>query len=90
MAIACAGYRVSSGLGHHQSTLEATTGAIPGSRPHALIISISRKRNRIDYERVDVATDSEAEELLEKAKEFYQLVEPWIGKVHPDLKRRES
>ena len=91
MAIACAGYRVSSGLGHHQSTLEATTIAIPASRPYAdYFDTCRRKRNRIDYEHADVATDSEAEELLEKAHEFFRLIETWIGKTHPDLKRRES
>jgi hypothetical protein len=87
MASACAGYRVTSGLGHHQSTLDALTVAIPECRLYAdYFDTCRRKRNRIDYEHVDAATDSESQELLEKARELSRLVEAWISKAHPDLK----
>jgi len=44
-----------------------------------------RKRNQIDYTQSHVATDTEAKEILTKAKEFYELVEAWIAKHHPKL-----
>jgi hypothetical protein len=37
-----------------------------------------RKRNVIDYTRSHVATDSEADEIVNKAREFYELTEAWI------------
>jgi uncharacterized protein (UPF0332 family) len=46
-----------------------------------------RKRNVIDYTRAAVATDSEAEEIVSKAKEFHELVETWIGSKFARLKR---
>jgi len=45
-----------------------------------------RKRNVIDYDDAFVATETEAKEILEKAKEFAQIVEKWIVKNHPSLK----
>lgn len=46
-----------------------------------------RKRNVIDYTRSDVATETEANEILEKATDFYELVEDWIDSKYPNLKR---
>jgi uncharacterized protein (UPF0332 family) len=42
-----------------------------------------RKRNQVDYDYANAATETEAEELLQKAKEFRDLVEAWIRKHHP-------
>lgn len=87
MAVACAGYRVSSGSGHHQNTLEAVRSAAPASAAYAdYFDACRRKRNRIDYEYAYVATENEATELLGKAREFQQLVEKWIASRHPDFK----
>jgi uncharacterized protein (UPF0332 family) len=41
-----------------------------------------RKRNQVDYDRANAATETEAEELLDKAEEFRDLVEKWISKHH--------
>lgn len=46
-----------------------------------------RKRNLIDYTHSDVATETEAEEILLKAREFDELVEAWIASTSPNLKR---
>jgi len=35
-----------------------------------------------------VATETESKEILEKAAEFYELVEVWIAKKHAALQRR--
>jgi uncharacterized protein (UPF0332 family) len=45
-----------------------------------------RKRNVIDYDDAFVATETEALEILTKAKEFAGVVEEWIAKNHPSLK----
>lgn len=88
MAIACAGYRVTSGAGHHQKTFEAVKTALgKTSEPLAdYFDTCRRKRNLIDYDASEVVTDTEAEELLEKAEEFQEMVEEWIVKHHPTFK----
>ena len=71
MAIACAGYRV-AGPGHHATTFEAVEVAM-GSSVSMLATyfdTCRRKRNQVDYDRVNAATETEAEELLTKAEEF--------------------
>jgi uncharacterized protein (UPF0332 family) len=46
-----------------------------------------RKRNTIDYTFSNVATETEAEEIIVQATEFYNQVEDWIMKNHPTLKK---
>lgn len=86
MALACAGYRVSSTLpGHHQITFEAA-GIVLGVPARPLtdyFETCRRKRNVIDYDSADVTTESQASELLEKAAQYRTLVEGWIAKNHP-------
>lgn len=88
MAIACAGYRVTSGAGHHQKTFEAVKTALgKPSEPLAdYFDTCRRKHNLIDYDATEVVTDTEAEELLKKAEEFQELVEEWIVKHHSSFK----
>lgn len=45
-----------------------------------------RKRNTIDYTFSNVATETEATEILVQASRFYGEVEDWITKNHPSLK----
>lgn len=88
MAIACAGYRVTSGSGHHQKTFEAVKQALgkPGEPLADYFETCRRKRNHIDYDASEVVTNTEAQELLEKAGEFREMVEEWIVKHHPAFK----
>jgi uncharacterized protein (UPF0332 family) len=46
-----------------------------------------RKRNTIDYTFSNVATETEAKEILIQASQFYSEVEGWITKNHPSLKK---
>jgi hypothetical protein len=88
MAIACAGYRVTAKTGHHKVTVEAITLAV-GAAVSAYadyFETCRRKRNVIDYTRSHVATDTEADEIVTKAREFYDLVEARIEATFPDLK----
>ena len=40
----------------------------------------------IDYDDAFVATETEALEIVAKAKEFVNVVERWIAQNHPALK----
>jgi uncharacterized protein len=86
MAIACAGYRV-VGQGHHLTTFEAVELAMGRSiAPLARYFeTCRRKRNMLDYDMANVATETEVRELLEKAEEFRQLVEQWMAQHHPQF-----
>ena len=87
MAIACAGYRV-VGAGHHRISFDVVKLALGrAADPHSDYFDrCRRKRNVIDYDDAFVATETEATEILTKAKEFADVVEQWIAKNHPSLK----
>ena len=89
MAIVCAGYRVSAKTGHHKISLDSVKLALGSiADPYADYLDVCRrKRNIIDYTHSHVATESEAREIVEKAREFYGLVEAWIETKSPKLKR---
>jgi hypothetical protein len=86
MAIACAGYRV-VGQGHHVTTFEAVELAM--GRSVASLVSYfetcRRKRNMLDYDTANVATETEVRELVEKAHAFRQLVEQRIAQQYPQF-----
>lgn len=89
MAIACAGYRVTAKTGHHKISFDSIKLALgAGADKYAdYFETCRRKRNVIDYTRSNVATETEAKEILEKAKEFYEFVEAWVHSNFPNLKR---
>lgn len=87
MATACAGYRVAAVPGHHALSFECAGFAL-GKQADKLVLffdACRRKRNVIDYTGVQIATSTEAAELLQRAKEFSTLVEAWIKSDHPRL-----
>jgi hypothetical protein len=87
MAIACAGYRVAAVPGHHALSFECAGMAL-GKQVDTLVLffdACRRKRNVIDYTGVQIATSTEAAELLHRAQEFTALVEAWIKASHPHL-----
>jgi len=89
MAIACAGDRIVSKVGHHRVSLESAK-LVLGNPVHKYadyFETCRRKRNTIDYTFSNVATETEAEEILVQAAEFYNHVEEWITKNHPALKK---
>ena len=80
-------YRVAFGPGHHQTTFEAAELAL-GAGSTSLTTyfdTCRRKRNVLDYDLAHVVTDSEADELLQTARDFAQLVEAWIAQHHPQF-----
>ena len=86
MAIACAGYRV-LGRAHHQTTIEALELAMgQDERDWGAYLDICRrKQNVVDYDTADVATLSEADELVTGTLAFRDRVETWIRRQRPDL-----
>jgi uncharacterized protein (UPF0332 family) len=84
IVIACSGYRV-VGAGYHLATFESLEIAMgsPVSALAAYFDTCRRKRNQVDYDRTNAATETEAEDLLQKAEEFRELVEQWIQKHYP-------
>ena len=89
MVIACAGYRVIAQTGHHKVAFEiiALTLGVGVSKYSDYFERCRRKRNVIDYTRSDVATETEAREILEKATEFHGFVEAWIDSNYSNLRR---
>ena len=87
MGIACAGYRV-VGAGHHRISFEVVKLAMgKAADPYSDYFDrCRRKRNVIDYDDAFVATETEAKEIVTKAKEFVEVIEQWIAKNHPSLK----
>ena len=88
MAIACAGYRIVSKVRHHRMSLESTK-LVLGKAAHNYadyFETSRRKRNTIDYAFSNIATDTEAKQIVVQAKQFYVEVEDWITKNHPPLK----
>ncbi|BDI30851.1 hypothetical protein CCAX7_29020 [Capsulimonas corticalis] len=73
MAIACAGYRV-AGLGHHQTSFEAAEIALGAQSASftAYFDACRRKRNTVDYDRAYVASETEADQVLDEAKKFWR------------------
>jgi len=59
MAIACAGYRIMSKVGHHRISLESTKLALgkPAHKYADYFETYRRKRNTIDYTFPNVATE---------------------------------
>lgn len=89
MAIACAGYRITSKVGHHRVSLESVKLVLgkPAQKYADYFETCRRKRNTIDYTFSNVATETEAKEILVQASQFYGEVEYWIAKNHPSLRR---
>lgn len=88
MAIATAGYRLKMGTGIHFHSFETVKTAIPTSEIEDMcdyFDTCRRKKNHIDYDRSDVATQTEVEEIIRKILEFRKVVEDWIATKRPDL-----
>jgi uncharacterized protein (UPF0332 family) len=89
MAIACAGYRIVSKVGHHRVSFESVKLVLgkPADKYADYFETCRRKRNTIDYTFSNVATQTEAKEILAKASQFYGEVEDWLARNHPSLKK---
>ena len=87
IGVACAGYRITAKIGHHKISLESASFALGGTEAQGFadyFETCRRKRNQIDYTFSNVATETEAEEILRQTKKFLDLVERWIARTHPE------
>ena len=85
--IACSGYRVTARQGHHQVSFQVVELAMGPSVSNIAryFDTCRRKRNIVDYDRAYTITETETQELTQKAEEFRQLVEAWIVRHHPQF-----
>jgi hypothetical protein len=86
MAVACVGYRV-TGPAHHRTMFQAVKIAMgKGAAKLATYFdACRRKRNAVDYDLANIASEMEANELVANAKKFREQVEEWIAKNHPQF-----
>ena len=86
LVIACSGYRVSSSA-HHQKTFEIAEFAL--GKSVADFISYfeycRRKRNMLDYDLANVVSESEADELYKKVKDFFLVIKTWLDDNYSEL-----
>ena len=77
-----------AGAGHHRISFEVPKLAVgKAAAPYSDYFDrCRRKRNVIDYDDAFVATETEATEIVTRAKEFIAVLEQWIVKNHPALK----
>ena len=70
------GYRVTSRSGHHKTTFDVVE-IILGEETKSLIRYFDRcrrKRNKVDYDFVNVVSESEKDDLLQKVAEFKKII----------------
>jgi hypothetical protein len=86
MALACGGYRV-KGRGAHHTTFVALPLIVGRSvsKDAGYFDRCRRKRNELTYERADVVSSKDAEDVLLEATKFGETVEDWISDHHPDF-----
>jgi hypothetical protein len=91
MSLHCAGYRLDAkGGGHHVTAFEALPLALgPTAAGLARYFEVCRrKRNEIDYDRAFVASDADADEIVQRAAELRTTVEDWITATHPSFAKK--
>lgn len=85
--VACAGYRVRNVPGHHRVMFECMELAMgtDGVAYAAYFDQCRLKRNHLEYDRSSVVSETEAQELLESASEFYEAIRSLIAESYPGL-----
>ena len=80
------GYLAAHGLQHYR-TIQAMPLILGESRKHDAIYldSCRTKRNIVEYDLAGAASELEAKELLQFAKEFKKDVLSWVKEKHPEL-----
>ena len=80
----CLGYRT-KGEAHHYFTFEFLREALRHKHENLIdyFDACRYKRNRTDYDAAGEISETEVNELLKKAKEFYSFTKDWISKNYP-------
>jgi transcriptional regulator with XRE-family HTH domain len=84
-ALAAAGYEAERSQHHYRviQSLELTIGA--DSTTVANFDTFRKKRNVTDYEKANMISEAEADDMLAFAETLRRDVEAWIRKKHPKL-----
>jgi hypothetical protein len=84
-SLAASGYQAARNA-HHYRVLQslALTLGLPTS-DIAVLDSFRKKRNAADYERAEVVSDSEVEEIISIAKKLRGDVTKWLRRQYPEL-----
>ena len=70
------GYRVAAKAGHHKITFEIA-GTLLGQKATQFIKYFDlcrRKRNKVDYDRTDVVSETQVDELIKAVEKFKELI----------------
>lgn len=90
--MAAEGYRVASGVGHHETVFRCLLVAAGGRwRKTALELEQARsKRNAAEYDEWGLITETEADRLLDVARTFVNQVGAWVSQADGPLPRSEQ
>lgn len=85
-ALAASGYRPGRGGSAHYYAIESLRFTIGMTEDDVRAIDAFRKkRNIADYEKVGTISSTEAEEMVQLAREIRDRLIEWLGEGHPEL-----
>ena len=88
MAIACSGFRVTGTGAHHTTFIALPLACGEEVADTALYFNKCRKkRNKLAYDKAGIVTETEAVELISRAKQFQGYIETWIATNHPEYSK---
>ena len=78
------GYRITAKIGHHKITFTAASIILGKQFDHffSLFEICRRKRNKVDYDQADVATESELIDLISHVNKFEKIIHQWMSSNH--------
>jgi len=87
IALRAAGYQVPKGESRHKRTIDSLRYTLgePYAETADYLERCSRQRGQAMYERIDVVSEHDAEELLSSAEQLKVDVVLWLKRNHPPL-----
>ena len=85
--VICEGYRITAKVGHHKVSFASAQTILRNKYDDlfSLFELSRRKRNKVDYDQSDVATESELADLISNVKIFEKVVNEWLIANHPEI-----
>ncbi len=86
VALTASGYRIRQDHSHHYRAIQSLPYTIGAEKEIVVQLDAFRKkRNEMGYERAWIASEGEAEEMVELAQNLKERVQSWLRDEHPDL-----